>query len=252
MIYTILFIAGSIMGSFFYTLSLRYAAGMFRENPMKALFTRSACRECGVTPGALYMVPVIGWFFSAGKCRSCGMRISFMYPAWEIIFGLLAVLVWYNLGMGPVALCIYFICCICICIGIVDFLTMKIPGSMLVVFILFSVYPVIKRGEYMDSLYGFLLLAVFFLMVLLLFPGAFGFGDLKFYAAAGFLLGLEQSIVLLEVSLVGGAVCGVVWGLASGGTLRQRIPFAPFISAGIIITLLFGGRIALLYYNIMY
>ncbi len=252
MIYSAAFIAGTIFGSFFYTLSLRFARGMFSEQPGAALLSRSACPHCGTAPAALYMIPVLGWFFCLGKCSSCGKRISLMYPLWEVIFGLMAILVIHVTGMMPATFFIYMICCVSVSIGIIDYMTMKIPDSLIVVFALLSLYPVIQRGEYLDSFYGFLLLSVFFLVVLLVFPGSFGFGDLKFYAAAGFLFGLEQSLVLLEVTLVGGALCGVVWGLLKGGTLRQKMPFAPFISAGIIITLLYGGRIALYYYSIMY
>jgi len=85
-----------------------------------------------------------------------------------------------------------------------------------------------------------------------IFPGAFGGGDLKLYAAAGFLLGLEMSIVLLEVSLISGAVFGIVWAAFKGWSFRIRIPFAPFIAAGIIITLLFGNTIILFYYRNVY
>lgn len=252
LIYLPVFITGTISGSFFYTLALRFASGMLGENPSRALFSRSRCPACGAVPRALYMVPVLGWFFSAGRCRSCGGRISLFYPAWEILYGLLALVVLHVMGFSVNSVFIYLICCTAVCIGIIDFLSMKIPDSLLALILILSVYPVVHRGMYLDSLYGFLLLGVFFLLVMLLFPGAFGAGDLKYYAAAGILLGLEQSVVLLEVSLVGGAVCGVIWALVKGGSLRQKIPFAPFISAALIITLLFGGRIALIYYNMVY
>ncbi|HPS59377.1 MAG TPA: A24 family peptidase [Spirochaetota bacterium] len=246
------FITGSICGSFFYTLALRFVSGMLSEHPALALFSRSRCPDCGTVPGTLYMVPVLGWFFSRGRCRSCSGRISPFYPLWELLYGLLALLVLHVSGISINTLFIYLICCTSICIGIIDFMSMKIPGSLIAVLLILSVYPVVHRGMYLDSFYGFLLLSVFFLLVMLVFPGAFGGGDLKFYAAAGILLGLEQSVVLLEVSLVGGAVCGVAWALVKGGSLRQKIPFAPFISSALVITLLFGGRIALFYYSITY
>ena len=251
-VYVAALAAGTVCGSFFYTLALRFASGMFSEGPFSALFSRSRCPECGAVPPALYMVPVLGWFFAAGRCSSCRRRISPLYPFWELIFGLLALLVLRTGGLSVFSLFIYLICCTGICVAIIDFITMKIPDSMIILLLVLSIYPVVHRGMYMDSLYGFLLLAVFFLLVMLLFPGAFGAGDLKFYAAAGILLGLEQSVVLLEISLISGAVCGVIWALVKGGSLRRKIPFAPFISAALVVTLLFGGRIALLYYSLAY
>jgi leader peptidase (prepilin peptidase)/N-methyltransferase len=126
---------------------------------------------------------------------------------------------------------------------------MIIPPSLVVLFILLSVYPVLLHQDIMDNIYGFAVLTVFFMLMLLIFPGAFGGGDIKLYAAAGFLLGLELSIVLLEVSLITGAVFGVVFALVKGRNFRIKIPFAPFIAAGIIITLLFGDTILLVYYR---
>ena len=80
-----------------------------------------------------------------------------------------------------------------------------------------------------------------------IFPGSFGGGDLKFYAAAGLLLGFKMSIVLLEVSLITGALAGIVWAGINGWNLKIKIPFGPFISVGVIIRLLFGHTIILYY-----
>jgi leader peptidase (prepilin peptidase)/N-methyltransferase len=246
------FTAGTFAGSFFYTLALRYADGSMKSNPVKALFSRSVCPECGRVISALCLIPVIGFIFSRGKCSSCGNRISFLYPLMEILYGMLALAVAYFHGTDLLSFFIYLIAAVSVAIAVVDFKTMIIPVSLTTLFLILSIYPVIMRNSYLDSLYGFLFLTVFFLVIMFIFPGAFGGGDLKLYAAAGFLLGLEMSIVLLEVSLISGALFGIVWAGFKGWTFRIRIPFAPFIAAGIIITLLFGNTIILFYYRNFY
>jgi prepilin signal peptidase PulO-like enzyme (type II secretory pathway) len=250
--YILYFAAGTFAGSFFYTLAERYSNGKMKESPFKALFSRSECQSCGKSISALYLIPLVGFVISRGKCAACGNRISFIYPAMEVLYGVLAVMVARFHGTDLLSLFIYLIAAVSITIAIVDIKTMLVPLSLNILLFVLSLYPVILRSNYTDSLYGFLFLTIFFLIIMFVFPGAFGGGDLKLYAVAGFLLGLEMSIVLLEVSLITGAVFGVIWGALKGWSFRIRIPFAPFIAAGIIITLLFGDTIILFYYRSIY
>lgn len=250
--YILYFAAGTFAGSFFYTLAERYSNGKMKENPFKALFSRSECHSCGKSISALYLIPLIGFIISRGRCAACRNRISFIYPAMEVLYGALAVMVARFHGTDLLSLFIYLIAAVSVTIAIVDIKTMLVPFSLNLLLFVLSLYPVILRSNYADNLYGFLFLTIFFLIIMFVFPGAFGGGDLKLYAAAGFLLGLEMSIVLLEVSLITGAVFGVIWGALKGWSFRIRIPFAPFIAAGIIITLLFGDTIILFYYRSIY
>ncbi len=250
--YILYFSAGTFAGSFFYTLAERYSNGRIKENPLNALFSRSQCPSCGKIISALYLIPLAGFIFSRGRCSHCGERISFVYPLMEILYGLLAIVIAYFHGTDLLSLFVYLIAAVCIVISIVDIKTMMIPVSLNILLFILSIYPVILRNNITDNFYGFLFLTLFFLMIMFIFPGAFGGGDLKLYAAAGFLLGLEMSIVLLEVSLISGALAGIIWGALKGWNFRIKIPFAPFIAAGIIITLLFGDTIILFYYRNFY
>ena len=248
--YILYFFAGTFAGSFFYTLAIRYGTGVVKENPFRALFSLSACPNCGKNIFPIYLIPIVGYIILRGRCSSCKSRISISYPLMEILYGILALSVAYFHGTDLLSLFIYLICCVSITIAIIDFKTMIIPFSLIIVFFLLSIYPVIVRCEIKDNLYGLLFLTVIFLIIMFIFPGSFGGGDLKFYAAAGFLLGLEMSIVLLEVSLITGALAGVIWAGLNGWNFKIKIPFAPFISAGIVITLLFGHTIILYYSRI--
>ncbi len=250
--YIVYFTAGTFTGSFFYTLALRYADGRIKENPFKALFSRSECPKCGGVIAAVNLVPIFGYLFSGGRCSACGGRISILYPLMEVLYGVLALLIVYFHGTDLLSLFVYLITSISVTIAVVDIKTMKIPLSLNVIFFVLSLYPVFMHNNLRDSIYGFLFLTVFFLVIMFIFPGSFGGGDIKLYAVSGFLLGLEMSIVLLEVSLITGALGGIIWGASRGWNFRIKIPFAPFIAAGIVITLLFGNTIILFYYRYIY
>lgn len=250
--YIVVFICGTAAGSFFYTLALKYINGDIKSNPLKALFSRSLCPCCNKKIGALDLIPLLGYVFSAGKCRSCGKKISPLYPAWEVIYGLLAMAVLHFYGTGFYPLSLYIICSVSMCIAIVDYYTFIIPDSLVVLFLGASIYPVLLRGELFNNFAGFGFLTLFFLAVMFIFPGAFGGGDLKYFAAAGFLFGLEESVVLLEVTLITGAAAGAAWALVRKKGLRVRIPFAPFITWGVLVTLFAGKNILLWYYSLVY
>ena len=249
--YILYFAAGTFAGSFFYTLAIRYVAGAVKENPVRALFSLSACPHCAKNISPIYLIPIVGYILLRGRCSSCKTGISISYPLMELLYGLLALMVAYFHGTDLLSLFIYLICAVSITIAVIDFKTMTIPFSLIIVFFILSIYPVIVRCEIKDNLYGMLFLTVIFLIIMFIFPGSFGGGDIKFYSAAGFLLGLEMSVVLLEVSLITGAAAGVIWAGLNGWNFKIKIPFAPFISAGIIITLLFGHTIVLYYSQIL-
>ncbi len=246
------FIIGTFCGSFFYTLAIRYADGQMRENPIKALFSRSQCPSCRNIINPILLVPILGYMLQKGKCRNCGMQIPIIYPAIEILYGVTALLFTWKLGVSLYAINLYLLSGIALCISIIDIKSLTIPDSLVVTFVIFSIYPILLNYNIRDNIFGLLALFVFFIIILLIFPGSFGGGDLKLGSVIGLLSGLEMSIVVLEASLVSGAIIGVIYALKTGKNLKTKIPFAPFLTLGLVISLLFGRDILLVYYRILY
>jgi len=248
----IIFISGAAFGSFFCTLAVRYSRGMFRENPMGALVEPSRCISCGHRINPVSLIPVLGYLLLLGKCRHCGARISPLYPATEILCGGLSLAITTRYGMNLYSAHVFLLCCVAVSVSIIDLSLLMIPDSFVIAFLVLSVYPIIQSGSVRDNLLGLALLAGFFLAVLLIFPGSFGGGDLKFASAIGLLFGLELSIVVLETALISGAVTGAAYALISKKGLRTKIPFAPFLAAGIVTAFLWGRDIVLLYYRVLF
>jgi len=141
MILTLLFIFGTFMGSFFYTLALRYSSGFMKREPLKALFSSSRCPACAHRLSALQLVPILGYVFQRGRCRQCGSAISPWYPLMELLFGLMAVSMYLHAGLSWNAAALYLVIATSITISVVDIRTLSIPASMLLVLLLASIYP---------------------------------------------------------------------------------------------------------------
>lgn len=85
------FFYGSLAGSYLNMLAYRLKRKMSLWSP-----ARSFCDHCGKTLGALDLVPVLSYLVGSGKARCCGKRLSPLYPAVEMFFGLVfaAVALW--------------------------------------------------------------------------------------------------------------------------------------------------------------
>ncbi len=249
-VYFLIFYFGAIWGSFFYTLALRFsgeAAGF------SLLVERSKCPSCGNFIRWLYLIPLFGYIFSKRQCAYCGVPISPMYPLMEIVYGLIAVLSAHRFGIGIVALNYFLISSLAVSIAIADYKTMTIPSALVYPLFVLSLYPAFQNYAVsaMEALGGMVLLGIFFFTMLLIFPGSFGGGDIRFAAALGLATGLRLSVVLLETALISGAITGVLYGIISKRGIRIKIPFAPFLAAGLLVSLFFGRELLDVYYRLV-
>jgi len=167
----------------------------------------------------------------------------------EALYGFLALALYFTFGLSIYFAAVFLLAGLALCISIVDVKTMTIPNPLIAAFGLLSLYPVVLTNSPLESLYGLLLMSGFFITVLLIFPGSFGGGDVKFAAAIGLFLGLELAVVALEASLISGAIVGIVYAVKTGKGLRSRIPFGPFLFIGMMTAIVYGREILVLYYK---
>ncbi|MDY6935773.1 MAG: prepilin peptidase [Spirochaetota bacterium] len=250
--WVLMFFFGAMWGSFFFTLAVRYINGSFHDNRIKALFSASRCPNCQQKIAPIYLIPIIGYLVLKGRCNKCSSKINLSYPAFEVVYGVLFILIVSKIGMNAYSFTIFLITGLAISISIIDTKILIIPDSLVIVFVALSIYPIVLNYSFKDNLFGLIMMFLFFSVILLIFPGSFGGGDLKFASSIGLLLGVELSIVTLEVALISGSIIGTIYALIIKKGLRIKIPFAPFLAFGVITAFLYGRDIALVYYNIVY
>jgi leader peptidase (prepilin peptidase)/N-methyltransferase len=240
LIYISVFIFGTIFGSFFLLIADRSTQVRYKNRPFAILLDNSHCEYCGIKLKPYNLIPIISFLGFRGRCMNCYTSLSLRYPLAEIISGTLLLLLFHNYGITVESVTLYFLIITSIFITYADIKKMIIPDLLIIFFIINALISVLYSGIGMTNLYGALFLGGIFLIILLIFPGGFGGGDMKYGAAIGFFCGFSLSVIVLEAALISGSLFGVVFAFITGKGLRIRLPFAPFLTFGFIIALFFG------------
>lgn len=205
----------------------------------------SFCPQCGHSLGPLDLVPLLSFLCLRGRCRYCKENISVQYPIVELIAGGLFVLCFYVFGLHPMTLVSWALVCVLIVASGIDMRTFEIPdGASIAVLVIGVVCFFIPGLLWWDRLLGILCAAGPLLLVVLLSRGtAMGMGDVKLMAAAGLVLGWKLSLFALFAGVVIGGAVGSVLMLTRKKGRKDSIPFVPMLSAGVIVSLLFGNTV---------
>src|SRR3989338_2115981 len=232
MVSVFLFVLGAIVGSFLNVVGLRWDKKNFDG--------RSHCPNCFKMLRWFELVPVLSFLIQKGRCRNCGIRISYQYPLIELWTGLIFVTVPYI--FIPV-FCIYIV------ITIYDLKHKIIPDPLVYSAILLSVVSRwLSVGSTLDWLAGPILFAFFASIWFLSRGRAMGFGDAKLGLSVGLLLGATQGFSAIILAFWIGALVSLAYlFLARTGflknvkrlTMKSEIPFAPFIVVGAWMSLMF-------------
>jgi leader peptidase (prepilin peptidase)/N-methyltransferase len=233
-------IFGAIVGSFLNVVAYRLP----RKESL--LHPGSRCPECGTPIKPYDNVPVLGWLWLRGRCRACGARISWHYPAVEAVSGLLCALVVLKFGAdSDVWLPLVFVLLL-IPITLIDLEFTIIPNSLTLIGAVAAI--VLTATFQSDHLVAHLIAGAaaggFFLIAAIVYPAGMGMGDVKLAAVMGLVLGRAVAPAVfagLILGVVVGAAIIAMKGVSQGR--RTKIPFGPFLAAGALLALFVGDAI---------
>lgn len=196
--YIIIFIIGSLFGSF-------YTLAVYRIPKRQDItHTHSYCPNCNHKLGFLDLFPILSYIFLGGKCRYCGEKIRPRYLVLEILSGALFVIIAYYMGLSLnnlsytkiaeyffVVLYLTYIILIC---GI-DKENRKISKLVniygIAISIIYMSYLCIVEK---DSIYRYGIYLVFYILILL-----FDTITLKKFAKSTYLIGILLMLVTMSV-----------------------------------------------------
>jgi leader peptidase (prepilin peptidase) / N-methyltransferase len=118
------FLFGIVIGSFLNVCITRIPEGESIVSPA------SRCPRCKTPIKPYDNVPIFGWLWLNGKCRTCSLPISPMYPIIEFLTGLLFVLTYYIFDVTlPTFKWLFFTCLIIILI-VTDLRVRLLPDAV--------------------------------------------------------------------------------------------------------------------------
>lgn len=186
-----IFIIGLVFGSFYNVVGLRL------PNNESIVKPGSHCPKCHHKLPFYENIPVISYIFLRGKCSSCHQRISPIYPAMEILTGVLFLFSYLLFGLTENFFISLIISSLVVIIFVSDSKYMVISDSPLVVatiliFALKWYYEGMNKAIYSLG-YGLIIFLAMYLLMLLgnkIFKKeSLGGGDIKLSFIAGMTLG---------------------------------------------------------------
>jgi leader peptidase (prepilin peptidase)/N-methyltransferase len=266
--YVVAGVFGAIIGSFLNVVIHRVP----REESI--VFPNSRCPSCSTVIAFYDNIPVVSYVALGAKCRKCKARISFRYPAVEILTATLFVAVAshdgftaalpFDLVFVSALLALVFIDAEHMILpnvitypGIVFALTARITIPLLTGTPHFDDVPSLSQGAlagqpvWLVSLAGAIIGALIGGGSLWLMGWtweklrgieAMGLGDVKMMFMAGAYLGWRLTILTIFVGVLTGSIIGVLLMARQGQrNMQMLLPFGVFLGIGAVAALLFGG-----------
>jgi leader peptidase (prepilin peptidase)/N-methyltransferase len=198
----------------------------------------SHCTACNRTLSWYENIPLVSWLVLRGRCRTCGNRISVMYPLVELVTSVLFVAGYMIYGWTPMLAVRLAFACAMVVLFAIDLQHHLLPNIITVpgVVIGFGLSLMLPPG-WKDSLIGLaagggLLFAIAEGYYRLRGVEGLGMGDVKMLAMIGAFLGWKLMLVTLILASFAGSVIGVgIIALGRGG-MKAALPFGTFLAVG--------------------
>jgi leader peptidase (prepilin peptidase) / N-methyltransferase len=228
---------GLAVGSFLNVLAARLP---LRRSVIKP---RSACMSCGSELAWYDNVPLVSYVALRGRCRSCGVRISALYPAVELATALLVAACVWKFGLSGQAAVAGFFCAVLVAVTATDLTHRIVPNRIVLpatVVVLAAQTALEPRPEWALGALG---ASLFLFAAAVAYPAGMGMGDVKLALLMGAALGKSVSVALLAGMIF--ALVPSVFLLARHGSAARKmgIPFAPFLALGSVVAMFAGGTL---------
>jgi leader peptidase (prepilin peptidase)/N-methyltransferase len=149
---------------------------------------------------------------------------------------------------------LYFaVLCILLVITRIDAETMEIPNGLVIALLVCGVLAVFVAPEVslLSRVIGLFCVSVPLLVITIIIPNAFGGGDVKLMAAAGFLLGWQNVLVALFIGILIGGGWGIYLMASKRKGAKEHFAFGPTLCIGISTALFFGERLIAWYLSFL-
>ena len=245
MSYIIVFILGSIWGSF-------SNVCIHRLPDNKSVSRgRSYCPSCKKQIRWYDNIPIFSYVFLKAKCRDCSAKINVKYLLVELICALSFVWFFYLFGLSLTTLLFFILSIFFIIIFFIDLKHFIIPNELtfplMAIGLLKSFDPNLNQylfPNFLNSLIGGVAGYIIIWMIIFIYKRlrnkeGMGLGDAKLLSAIGFWFGWISIPFIIFLSSVIALLSVIPSLLKRSKSLSSQIPFGPYIIIGTLVYLFF-------------
>jgi leader peptidase (prepilin peptidase)/N-methyltransferase len=225
-------LAGAVIGSFLNVCIYRLPRRQSVVRPA------SACPHCARRLAWFENLPVVGYLWLRGRCRTCRARIGVRYPIIEsltaVMFGLAA---WYY-GPGVLLVSRLVFGSALIVLFAVDLEHHLLPNAVTLPGIVVGfAFSLMTEPGWFSSLIGIVVGGGILWVIGEAYyrwrrEEGLGMGDVKMLAMIGAFLGWPLTILTLVLASFAGSVIGVALIASGKGGMKYALPFGTFLALG--------------------
>jgi leader peptidase (prepilin peptidase) / N-methyltransferase len=244
-------VLGLLIGSFVNVVIWRVPRGESVIRPA------SHCPVCDRPIAPRDNIPVVSWVLLRGRCRWCGTAISARYPAVELATAALFVVLTVRFGADAALPAFLYLGAIGGALWMIDIDVRRLPDQIVlpsypVGVVLLGVAAAFTGdwGDLVRALIGMVVLYAFYFLLAFIYPAGMGFGDVKLAGVLGLYLawlGWAELAVGAFLGFLLGGLVGLLLMLARRAGRKSQLPFGPYMLAGALLAILWGGALADLY-----
>ena len=259
-----LFCLGACVGSFLNVVAYRLPLGLSLVRPP------SNCPHCSHPVPWWGLIPIVGWCLVRGKCVNCAGKVSVVYPLVELMVAAGTVYLFFQTmtpldfiavfssdgawvlqsgrlryGLVVDLMARLFLFYTAVPLTIIDLRYRILPdvitlGTLPVALLLGSADSALGwQGALTGALVGSgLLYFVAKTYELLRGKEGLGFGDVKYMALIGAVLGWQGVLIVLGLASILGSLVGIVFGLSQRTGLQTALPFGHFLAVAAMVVCL--------------
>lgn len=270
MIIFLAFLLGLLLGSFLNVCIHRWP----REESV--VQPRSRCPRCEAPIAWYDNLPLLSYLALKGRCRRCGAPISMRYPLVELLNGVLYAVIAARFGLDPMAFKVALFGSMMLVLFFTDLAEFILPDEITiggaVLGLALSAFLPVDSGlatlafvlsntvaprwvvSLADAASSALILGGFLLLVgeayyRLRKVEGLGLGDVKMVAMIAAFWGISQTVLILVLSSLIGAISGILIVVIGRKQWHYALPFGSYLAATGIVVTLWGDAILSWYWN---
>jgi leader peptidase (prepilin peptidase)/N-methyltransferase len=225
---------------------------------VSTVLPRSRCTRCRAAIRPWDNFPVVSYLLLRGRCRHCGVKISWRYPLVEAVTSACFLASWRSQMNLGAALIVALFCSLLIALAMIDFEHFILPDALTYPGLAFGLFvlPLAGWSSVQNLWLGAALgggLLLFMAGAWYLFKGVhgMGMGDVKMLAMIGAFVGWRGVLVTLFLASLCGSFVGFGLMLTGRMSMKSRLPFGVFLALGGLVTIFFEADLGDAYRNVV-